>query len=58
MHTYSDLDVSVKSDTSEPHVPTTIVDSVTAVLSVQKIVFRNHFSTKLKHFQGVAKTAF
>ena len=49
MDTDSDSNVSVKSDTSEPHVPRTIVDSVTAVLAVQKLVTGNQSSTKLKH---------
>ena len=34
MDTDSDLDVSVKLDSSVPHVPRTIVDSVTAVFAV------------------------
>ena len=37
MDSDSDSDVSIKSDTSEPHVSRTIVDSVTAVLAVQKL---------------------
>ena len=49
MDTNSDLDVSVKSDTSEPHVPRTKMDSVTAVHAVQKLVTGNQSSTKLKH---------
>ncbi len=49
MDTYSDLDISGKSDTSGPHVPRTLVDSVTAVLAVQKLATRNQSSTKLKH---------
>ena len=36
MDTDSDLDVSVKLETSVPHVPSPIVNSVTALLAVQK----------------------
>ena len=36
MDTDSDSNVSVKLDTPEPHAPRTVVDSVTAVLSVEK----------------------
>ena len=49
MDTDSDSDFSVKTDTTEPHVSRTIVDSVTAVLAVQKLATRNQSSTKLKH---------
>ncbi len=45
----SDLDVSVKLDTSKPHIPRTIVDSVTAVLAEQKLAAGNQSSTILKH---------
>ncbi len=58
MNTDSDLDVSIKSDTAEPHVSRTIVDSVTAVLAVQKLVTRNQSSTKLKHLSRSCKNNF
>ena len=58
MDTNSDSDVSVKSDISEPHVPRTIVDSVTAVLAVQKLATGNQSSTKLKHLSGSRKNNF
>ncbi len=45
----SDLGVSVKPDTSEPSAPRAHMDSVTAVLAVQKQVTRNQSWTKLKH---------
>ena len=55
MDTDSDLDVSEKSDTSEPHVPRTKIDSVTAVLAVQKLVTGNQPLTKLKHLSRSKK---
>ena len=58
MDTDSNLDVSVKSDTSEPHGPKTIMDSVTAVLAVQKLVTRNQSLTKLKHLSRSHKNNF
>ena len=58
MDTNSDSDVSKKSDISEPHVPRTIVDSVTAVLAVQKLVTGNQSSTKLKHLSRSRKNNF
>ena len=58
MDTDSDSDVSVKLDTSEPHVSRTIVDSVTAVLAVQKLATGNQSSTKLKHFSRSRKNIF
>ena len=58
MHTDSDLDVLEKSDISEPHVPRTIVDSVTAVLAVQKLATGNQSLTKLKHLSRSCKTTF
>ncbi len=48
METDSDLDVAVKSDMSVPYVQRTIVDSVTAVLVVQKLATGNQSLTKLK----------
>ena len=54
MDTDSDLDVSAKADTTEPHVPRTMVDSVTAVLAVQKLAT----STKLKHLSRSRKNNF
>ncbi len=58
MDTNSDSDVSVKLDTSEPHVPRTKKDSVTAVLAVQKLVTRNQSLTKLKHLSMSHKNNF
>ncbi len=58
MNTDSDSDVSVKSDTSEPHVSRIIVDSVTVVLAVQKLVIRNQSSKKLKHLSRSHKHNF
>ena len=55
MDTDSDLDVSAKADTTEPHVPRTMVDSVTAVLAVQKLVAGNQSSTKLKNLSRSRK---
>ena len=55
MDTNSDSDVSVKLDVSGPHVPRTTVDSVTAVLAVEKLATRNQSLTKLKHFPGVTE---
>ena len=49
MDTNSDSDVSVKLDIPEPYVPRTIVDSVTAVLALQKLATGNQSSTKFKH---------
>lgn len=58
MDTDSDLDVSVKSDTAEPHVPRTIVDSVTAVLALQKLATGSQPSTNSETCPGVVKTTF
>ena len=58
MDTDSDSDVSAKLDISEPHVPRTIVDSVTAVLAVQKLVTGNQSSTKLNHLSRSCKNNF
>ena len=55
MDTDSNSDVSAKSDTSAPHGPKTIVDLVTAVLAVQKLVTGNQSSTKLKHLSRSRK---
>ncbi len=46
------------SDTPEPHVPRTVVDSVTAVLAVQKLATGNQSSTKLKHLSRSRKNNF
>ena len=51
----SDLDDSVKSDTSVPHAPRTIVDSVTAVLAVQWLVIANQSLKKFKHLSRSCK---
>ena len=58
MDTNSDSVVSGNSDISLPHVPRTIVDSVTAVLADQKLVTRTQSSTKLKHLSRNCKTTF
>ncbi len=58
MDTDSDSDVSVKWDIPEPHVPRTIVDSVTAVLAVQKLVTGNQSLTILKHLSRSHKNNF
>ena len=58
MDTDSDSDVSAKLDISEPHVPRTIVDSVTAVLAVQQLATGNQSSTKLKHLSRSRKNNF
>ena len=55
MDTNSDSDVSVKLHIPKPHVPRTIVDSVTAILAVQKLVTGNQSSTKLKHLSRSCK---
>ncbi len=58
MNTDSGSDVSVESDITEPHVSRTIVDSVTAVLVVQKLAPGNQSSTKLKHLSMSRKNNF
>ena len=58
MDTDSNSDVSTKPDTTEPHVPRTMVDSVTAVLAVQKLATGNQSSTKLKHLSRSRKNNF
>ena len=58
MDAVSDSDVSVKLDTSEPHVPRTIVDSVTAGLAVKKLVNGNQSLRKLKHLSRSSKNNF
>ncbi len=58
MGTNSDSYVSVNLDISVPHVPRTIVDSVTAVLAVQKLATGNQSLTKLKHFSRSCKNNF
>ncbi len=58
MDTNAGSDVSVKLDTSVPHVPRTIVDSVTAVLAVKNLAARNLSLTKLKHLSKSHKNNF
>ncbi len=55
MDTNSDSEFSVKSDIPEPHVPRTVVDSVTVVLAVQKSAAGSQSSTKLKHLSRSCK---
>ena len=55
LDTNIDSDVSVKLDTSEPHITRTNMDSVTAVLAVQKLVAGNQSSTKLKNLSRSRK---
>ena len=52
------MDVSVKPDTSEPSALRAIFDSVTTVLTVQKLVTRNQSSTKLKDLSRGLKNNF
>ena len=58
MDTDSDLVVSGTSEMSRPPVPKTLVDSVMAVLAVQKLVTRNQSLTKLKHLSRNCKNNF
>jgi hypothetical protein len=58
MDTDSNSEVSAKSDRTEPHVSRTIVDSVTAVLAVQKLTTGSQSSTKLKHLSRSRKNSF
>ena len=58
MDTDSSSEVSAKSDRTEPHVSRTIVDSVTAVLAVQKLATGSQSSTKLKHLSRSRKNSF
>ena len=50
--------ISKKSETSEPHVPRTKMNSVTAVLAVQKLATRNQSLTKLKYLSRGHKNNF
>ncbi len=54
----SDWDVSVKLDSSEPNVTRAQMDSVTAVLAVQKLLTEKQSLTKLKHLSRIIKTTF
>ena len=58
MDTDSDSNVSAKADTTEPHVPRTMVDSVTAVLALQKLANGNQSLTKHKHLSRSRKNNF
>ena len=58
MDTDSDSDVSGNLDISVTHVPRTIVDSVTAVLAVQKLATGNQSLTKLKHLSRSCQNNF
>ena len=58
MDTDSNSEVSAKLDRTEPHVSRTIVDSVTAVLAVQKLATGSQSSTKLKHLSRSRKNNF
>ena len=56
--TNSDLDISVKSDTSEPSALRAQMDSVTAVLDVQKLVTGCQSRQNSNTCPGVIKRTF
>ena len=58
MDTNSELDTSVKLDTSEPGAPRAQMDSVTAVCAIQKLVTGNQSMTKLKLLSRRGKNNF
>ncbi len=58
MDTNSELDTSVKLDTSEPGAQRVQMDLVTAVCAIQKLVTGNQSMTKLKLLSRRGKNNF